>query len=101
MLRLPSSSPAPRSHTTSRTSILGLVPSGTAFLGQRPHAALYERFWRPFMVVIMRLHGISIDAERQRASDALHLVGVWPRSYFLQDFHHAMNQIIRQRDSAV
>jgi SAM-dependent methyltransferase len=38
-------------------------------------AALYERFWRPVMVAIMRLHGISIDAERQRASDALHLGG--------------------------
>jgi SAM-dependent methyltransferase len=38
-------------------------------------AALYERFWRPIMVAIMRLHGISIDAERQRASDALHLGG--------------------------
>ncbi len=38
-------------------------------------AALYERFWRPIMVAIMRLHGISIDAERQKASDALHLGG--------------------------
>src|SRR5215472_14516538 len=38
-------------------------------------AALYERFWRPIMVAIMRLHGISIDAERQRASDALNLGG--------------------------
>ena len=38
-------------------------------------AALYERFWRPVMVAIMRLHGISIDAERQKASDALHLGG--------------------------
>ncbi|OBG38477.1 hypothetical protein A5672_16190 [Mycobacterium alsense] len=38
-------------------------------------AALYERLWRPVMVAIMRLHGISIDAERQRASDALHLGG--------------------------
>jgi SAM-dependent methyltransferase len=38
-------------------------------------AALYERFWRPVMVAIMRLHGISIDAERQKASDALQLGG--------------------------
>ncbi|OBG25440.1 class I SAM-dependent methyltransferase [Mycobacterium sp. E3198] len=38
-------------------------------------AALYERFWRPIMVAIMRLHGISIDAERQKASGALHLGG--------------------------
>lgn len=45
------------------------------FMRSRLVAALYERFWRPIMVAIMRLHGISIDAERQKASDALHLGG--------------------------
>src|SRR5438270_12784988 len=45
------------------------------FMDSPTVAALYERFWRPVMVAIMRLHGISIDAERQRASEALQLGG--------------------------
>src|SRR5262245_32347696 len=38
-------------------------------------AAIYERLWRPIMVAAMSLHGISISAERERASAALHLGG--------------------------
>jgi SAM-dependent methyltransferase len=38
-------------------------------------AAIYERIWRPIMVAIMSLHGLSIDAERERAAAALHLDG--------------------------
>ena len=38
-------------------------------------AALYERVWRPIMVAIMRMHGVSISAEREKASSALHLGG--------------------------
>lgn len=38
-------------------------------------AAIYERLWRPIMVVAMSLHGMSITAERERASAAMHLGG--------------------------
>jgi SAM-dependent methyltransferase len=38
-------------------------------------ASLYERAWRPLMVAVMRMHGVSIDAEREKASTALHLGG--------------------------
>jgi SAM-dependent methyltransferase len=62
------------------TDLLGASVQAPPSLAQRfmhspTVAALYERFWRPVMVAIMRLHGISIDAERQRASEALHLGG--------------------------
>lgn len=62
------------------TDLLGPTVGGRRSLAQRAMhsprvAALYERFWRPVMVAIMRLHGISIDAERRKASDALHLGG--------------------------
>jgi SAM-dependent methyltransferase len=38
-------------------------------------AAIYQHIWRPIMVAAMSLHGISITAERERASAALHLGG--------------------------
>jgi SAM-dependent methyltransferase len=38
-------------------------------------AALYEQARRPIMVAAMRLHGVSISAERGRAAAALRLVG--------------------------
>jgi SAM-dependent methyltransferase len=38
-------------------------------------AAIYERLWRPIMVVVMSLHRISISAERERAAAAVHLGG--------------------------
>jgi SAM-dependent methyltransferase len=38
-------------------------------------AAIYERIWRPIMVAIMRLHGVSISAEREKSATALHLGG--------------------------
>lgn len=38
-------------------------------------AAIYERLWRPIMIAAMSLHGMSIDAERERASVALRLSG--------------------------
>ena len=61
------------------TDLLGEAPARRSLAQRAMHspavAALYERFWRPVMVAIMRMHGISIDAERQRASDALHLGG--------------------------
>ena len=38
-------------------------------------AALYERARRPVIVAAMRLHGVSIFAERDRAAAALRLVG--------------------------
>ncbi len=62
------------------TDLLGAGAPSWPSLAQRfmrspTVAALYERFWRPIMVAIMRLHGISIDAERQKASDALQLGG--------------------------
>ena len=38
-------------------------------------AAIYQDIWRPIMVAAMSLHGMSIAAERKRASAALHLGG--------------------------
>lgn len=38
-------------------------------------AAVYERVWRPIMVAIMRLHGVSISTEREKSAEALHLGG--------------------------
>jgi SAM-dependent methyltransferase len=38
-------------------------------------AAIYERIWRPIMVAIMRLHGVSISTEREKSAEALHLGG--------------------------
>jgi SAM-dependent methyltransferase len=38
-------------------------------------AAIYQHIWRPIMVAAMSLHGMSISAERKRASVALHLGG--------------------------
>jgi SAM-dependent methyltransferase len=38
-------------------------------------AAMAQRAWRPIMVAALRLHGLSMSAERERASAALHLGG--------------------------
>jgi SAM-dependent methyltransferase len=38
-------------------------------------AAIDERFLRPFMVVVMSLHGVAMSAERERVAPALHLGG--------------------------
>lgn len=62
------------------TDLLGPVVSGPQRLARRAMhsptvAAVYERFWRPVMVAAMSLHGMSIDRERERAADALHLGG--------------------------
>jgi ubiquinone/menaquinone biosynthesis C-methylase UbiE len=38
-------------------------------------AAIYQHIWRPIMVAAMSLHGMSISAERERATAALHLGG--------------------------
>jgi hypothetical protein len=38
-------------------------------------AAINERAWRPIMVAVLRLHGLSLSAERDRAAAALHLGG--------------------------
>jgi SAM-dependent methyltransferase len=38
-------------------------------------AAIYERIWRPIMVAIMRMHGASISAEREKSAEALQLGG--------------------------
>ena len=38
-------------------------------------ASVYERIWRPIMVAIMRLHGVSISTERERCAETLHLGG--------------------------
>jgi SAM-dependent methyltransferase len=38
-------------------------------------AAVYEGLWGPIMAAAMRLHGMSISAERERAAAALHLGG--------------------------
>jgi SAM-dependent methyltransferase len=62
------------------TDLLGPIPESRRSLSQRAMdsrlvAAIYERFWRPVMVIAMSLHGISIDRERERACTALHLDG--------------------------
>jgi SAM-dependent methyltransferase len=38
-------------------------------------AAIYRRLWRPIMVAALRLPGVSVSAERERAAAALHLGG--------------------------
>lgn len=38
-------------------------------------AAIYQRVWRPIMVAAMRMHGLSVSAERDRAAAALRLGG--------------------------
>src|SRR5690349_3902783 len=62
------------------TDLLGPVRPGRRSLAQRAMnsaivAAIYERIWRPIMVGIMSLHGVSIAAERKRACAALQLGG--------------------------
>lgn len=62
------------------TDLLGSSTPPPPTLAQRAMhsprlAAIYERVWRPIMVTVMRLHGVSIDAERERAAAALHLGG--------------------------
>jgi SAM-dependent methyltransferase len=62
------------------TDLLGPSAPARRSLAQRAMhvptvAALYERARRPIMVAAMRLHGVSISAERDRAAAALHLVG--------------------------
>lgn len=60
------------------TDLLGPSPRARVSLAQRAMnspivAAIYEHLWRPVMVAAMSLHGMSISAERERASSALHL----------------------------
>jgi len=62
------------------TDLLGSSAQARRSLAQRAMnsptvAAIYQHIWRPIMVAAMSLHGISISAERKRASDALHLGG--------------------------
>jgi SAM-dependent methyltransferase len=62
------------------TDLLGTSVRARRSLAQRAMhsptvAAIYERLWRPIMVAIMSLHGLSISAERERVADALHLGG--------------------------
>ena len=62
------------------TDLLGPSAPARRSLAQRAMqspivAAIYERIWRPVMVLVMRLHGMSISAERERATTALHLGG--------------------------
>ena len=62
------------------TDLLGpAVPDRRSLARRAMHnptvAAIYERIWRPIMVAAMSLHGMSITAERERASAALHLGG--------------------------
>jgi SAM-dependent methyltransferase len=62
------------------TDLLGPGASDRRSLAQRAMnsptvAAIYQHVWRPIMVAAMSLHGISIAAERKRASAALRLGG--------------------------
>jgi SAM-dependent methyltransferase len=62
------------------TDLLGPGAPARRSLAQRAMnsptvAAIYQRIWRPIMVAAMSLHGMSISAERERASAALHLGG--------------------------
>jgi SAM-dependent methyltransferase len=62
------------------TDLLGRSASARRSLAQRAMnspavAAIYQRIWRPIMVAALSLHGISIEAERERASAALCLDG--------------------------
>jgi SAM-dependent methyltransferase len=38
-------------------------------------AAIYERLWRPVVVAVSSMHGLSMSAERERAATALHVGG--------------------------
>ena len=60
------------------TDLLGPRPVARVSLAQRAMhsrmvAAIYEQLWRPIMVAIMRMHGMSIGVERESAATALHL----------------------------
>ncbi|MBE1548518.1 SAM-dependent methyltransferase [Mycobacterium sp. OAS707] len=62
------------------TDLLGRSAPAGRSLAQRAMnspavAAIYQHLWRPIMVAALSLHGISIDAERERASAALCLKG--------------------------
>ena len=58
------------------TDLLGAGGPARRSLAQRAMhspvvAAIYQHIWRPIMVAALSLHGISITAERERASAAL------------------------------
>jgi SAM-dependent methyltransferase len=62
------------------TDLLGpSVPTRPGLAQRAMHsprvAAIHERLWRPFMIAVMGMHGVSISAERERASAAVHLDG--------------------------
>jgi SAM-dependent methyltransferase len=62
------------------TDLLGSSAQARHSLAQRAMnsatvAAIYQHIWRPIMVAAMSLHGMSITAERERATAALHLGG--------------------------
>jgi hypothetical protein len=62
------------------TDLLGSGEPARPSLAQRAMnspsvAAIYQHIWRPIMVAVMSLHGISLSAERERAAAALHLGG--------------------------
>jgi SAM-dependent methyltransferase len=62
------------------TDVLGPSPPTRRSLAQRAMqspmvAAIYERIWRPILLAILSLHGLSIAAERERAAAAVHLGG--------------------------
>lgn len=62
------------------TDLLGSSAPSRRSLAQRAMnssmvAAIYQHIWRPIMVAAMSLHGMSISAERERATAALHLGG--------------------------
>jgi SAM-dependent methyltransferase len=60
--------------------LLGASPPARRSLAQRAMksptvAAISERVWHPIMLAALRLHGISICAERERAAAAMELGG--------------------------
>jgi SAM-dependent methyltransferase len=62
------------------TDLLGSGAPARRSLAQRAMnspvvAAIYQHIWRPIMVAVMSLHGVSLSAERERAAAALHLGG--------------------------
>jgi SAM-dependent methyltransferase len=61
------------------TDVLGPTAPTRRSLAQRamhrPTAAVFQHVWRPVMVAVMGLHGVSLSAERDRAVAALHLGG--------------------------
>ena len=62
------------------TDLLGPSAPGRRSLAQcamnsATAAAIYQHIWRPIMVAAMSLHGMSVSAERERATAALHLGG--------------------------